>query len=221
MDLQRELRKRAKKGKAKLLQRYFREKLPFMGVMIPQIREISKMYYRENKNRAPKEVYSTASKLMNGRYHEEKNLALFILQLYNKHFDVVPFCEKHLSWFDNWDLTDMIGAGTIGRKALRDRRMIKKFYSWAKSKNLWTRRLAAVSTLPLIKDKNIEPTMKIAGMLAKDKEYMVQKGYAWTLKEAAVIDTGRVVKFLKEHNSPRLVVGIAKEKMPERVKKTV
>jgi 3-methyladenine DNA glycosylase AlkD len=221
MDLQKELRKRVKKGKAKLLQRYFREKLPFMGVMVPQIREIAKEYYREDKERKPSEVYKTATKLMRGRYHEEKNLALFILQLYNKQFDVVPFCERHLSWFDNWDLTDMIGAGTIGKKALKDKRMIKKFYAWAKSKNLWTRRLAAVSTLPLIKNKNIEPSMKIAKMLAKDKEYMVQKGYAWTLKEAATIDTGRVVKFLKKHNSPRLVVGIAKEKMPERVKRTL
>jgi 3-methyladenine DNA glycosylase AlkD len=221
MDLHRELRKRVKKGKAKLLQGYFREKMPFLGVMVPQVREIAKGYYREDKERKPNEVYKTVTGLMNGRYHEEKNLALFILQQYNKHFDVVPFCEKHLSWFDNWDLTDMIGAGTIGKKALRDKRMIKKFYTWAKSNNLWTRRLAAVSTLPLIKEKNIEPAMKIARMLAKDREYMVQKGYAWTLKEAAVIDTKRVVKFLKDHNSPRLVVNIAKEKMPERVKRTV
>jgi len=221
MDLQKELKKRVKKGKAKLLQRYFREKLPFMGVMVPQVREIAKKYYHEDKDRTPSEVYKTVSRLMNGGYHEEKNLALFILQQYNKQFDVVPFCEKHLSWFDNWDLTDMVGAGTFGKKALKDKKTVKKFYVWAKSRNLWTRRLAAVSTLSLIKNKDIEPTMKIAGILAKDKEVMVQKGYAWTLKEAAVIDTGRVVKFLKDHNSPRLVVNIAKEKMPERVKKMV
>jgi len=221
MDLQRELKKRVKRGKAKILQGYFKESQPFLGVMVPEIRGIAKLYYQENKERGRKEVFAAAEKLFKGGYHEEKNLALFILQQYNGHFDVVPFCEKHLSWFDNWDLTDMLGAGTIGKKALKDKKVIKKLYVWAKSKNLWTRRLAAVSTLPLIKEKNIEPAMKIAGMLAGDKEYMVQKGYAWTLKEAAVIDTGRVVKFLKEHNSPRLVVNIAKEKMPAKIKKAL
>ncbi len=219
MDLQREMRKKVKKGKAKLLQRYFREKLLFMGVMVPQIREIAKKYYQEDKDRKPNEVYKTVARLMNGRHHEEKNLALFILLQYNKHFDVLPFCEKHLSWFDNWDLTDIFGTGIIGKKAVKDKRVIKKLYKWARSRNLWIRRLAAVSTLPLIKEANIGPSMRIAGMLANDSEYMVQKGYAWTLKEAATIDLKRVVKFLKEHNSPRLVVNIAKEKMPAKVKK--
>lgn len=220
MDLQRELRKKVKKGKAKILQGYFKESQPFLGVMVPQIREIAKEYYCENKCRKPKEVFVAAEKLFKGRYHEEKNLALFILQEYDKHFDVLPFLERHLDYLDNWDYTDFFASDTVGWRLIGDRSLLKKLYKWAKSKNLWTRRVAVVSTIRLIKKKHdIGPTMKICEMLAKDEEIMVQKGYAWMLKEAATIDLRRVVKFLKDHNSPRLVVNIAKEKMPESVKR--
>jgi 3-methyladenine DNA glycosylase AlkD len=220
MDLRKELRRKIEPGKAEVLSGFFKERPLFLGVTAPNTRAIAWNYYAADRKRSQKEVYNTVAGLMKCRYHEEKNLGLFILEYYNNEFNVLPFCEKHLGWFDKWDFVDVLAIRIIGDKFIKDRRLLAKFRKWARSGNLWIRRLAVVSTLRFMKKKSdIGPTMQICEMLADDREIMVQKGYAWALKEAATIDLNRVVKFLKKHNSPRLVVNIAKEKMPEKVKK--
>ena len=57
---------------------------------------------------------------------------------------------------------------------------------WAKSKNMWMRRAAAVSLIiPAKKGLFLKDIFEIADILMMDKEDLVQKGYGWMLKEAS------------------------------------
>ncbi len=84
--------------------------------------------------------------------------------------------------------------------------------AWADSEDLWWRRTALVSTVPLnMKSRggtgDPERTLLICHRLAHDREPMVAKGLSWALRALIVHDRAGVRGFLKEHGEelPSLV----------------
>ena len=75
------------------------------------------------------------------------------------------------------------------------------------------RRIAIVSTLPLIKTGNIELTMKLAEEYIKDKEPYIQKATGWMLREAGKQKPEIVKRFiLKNMNMPPICFSYATER---------
>jgi 3-methyladenine DNA glycosylase AlkD len=72
---------------------------------------------------------------------------------------------------NNWDLVDLGCLHMTGRYLFDKRRNI--LYKLAKSKNLWERRTAIVSTCYFIRQGDIADTFKISEILVNDKEDLV------------------------------------------------
>ena len=89
-------------------------------------------------------------------------------------------------------------------------------YRLAKSRNLWERRIAIVSTLMLIRAGEIEDTFAIAKLLIADEHDLIHKAVGWMLREAGKQSTPALLSFLEQHHEhlPRTTLRYAIERFP-------
>lgn len=126
--------------------------------------------------------------------------------------------EELLVYLYDWNSTDCFGSFVSGvawrQGTLRDTD-IKR---WAKSPDLWTRRAALVSTVPLnlpargATAPKGEParTLAICDLLATDREDMIIKAESWALRVLAMRDPD-VVRAWVRTNEPRLAARVLRE----------
>ncbi len=186
----------------------------FLGVRTPQIRLIAKKYI---------DISTVDMKtIIKSKYHEERLLGLIILvNKYSKAKDekdrnqlykIYVSSFKHVN---NWDLVDVTCPHVIGKHLMNKERSI--LYSWAKSEDLWTKRIAIVSTHWFIRKNDLDDTFKIAEILLNDEHDLIHKAVGWMLREAGKRDLEKEEIFLKKHykNMPRTMLRYSIEKFPE------
>ena len=186
----------------------------FLGVRTPQIRSIAK------KNIS---ISTTEMKtLIKSKYHEERLLGLIILaNKYSKDKDekvrnqLYKIYVSSFKYVNNWDLVDVTCPHVIGKHLMDKERSI--LYSWARSEDLWTKRIAIVSTHWFIRKNDLDDTFKIAEILLNDEHDLIHKAVGWMLREAGKRDLEKEEIFLKKHykNMPRTMLRYSIEKFPE------
>ena len=126
---------------------------------------------------------------------------------------------KHTEYINNWDLVDS-SAGHIVGAYLADKDK-KPIYRLAGSKNLWERRIAAISTFPMIKANDFETALDVSRMLLTDGEDLIHKAVGWMLREIGKRDISVERDFLKKHYQvmPRTMLRYAIEKFSEEERK--
>lgn len=216
--IKRELKKLADPEKAQLLARYFKtskgdygEGDKFLGLVMPMLRAIAGKYYDQIS--IPETL-----KLLQGKFHEERMLALLILML--KYKKGAPATRKqifkaylaHTKFINNWDLVDVTCRDIVG--AYLSGRNRKMLYQLAKSKNLWEKRIAIISTFYFISKNDLTDSFKLAKILLNDKHDLIHKAVGWTLREAGKKNKTLLVRFLEENIShmPRTTLRYAIEK---------
>ncbi len=114
---------------------------------------------------------------------------------------------------NNWDLVDLGCLNLTGRYLFDKPRTI--LYKLARSKNVWERRSAIVSTTYFIRQDDTGDTFAIAEMLVNDKEDLVHKGTGWMLRFAGDKKPGQLLAFLDKHAArmPRTMLRYAIEKL--------
>ena len=114
---------------------------------------------------------------------------------------------------DSWTAVDTFACYLSG-PAWRERQVPDSLIAgWARSRNLWWRRAAVVSTVPLNNKArggqgDAIRTLAICNLVVDDREEMVVKALSWSLRELAKRDRRSVKNFLDEkhtHLSPRVV----------------
>ena len=83
---------------------------------------------------------------------------------------------------NNWDLCDL-GCLHMTGSYLFDKSR-SGLYKLAKSKNIWERRTAILSTCYFIRQGDLDDTFKIAEILVHDKEDLIHKATGWMLRFA-------------------------------------
>jgi 3-methyladenine DNA glycosylase AlkD len=102
--------------------------------------------------------------------------------------------HRHIN---NWDLVDVSCIYVVGGYLFDKPKKI--LYRLAKSKNMWERRTAIVSTAYFIKRGELEDAFKIAESLLKDKEDLIHKATGWMLRYAGDKDRAKLTAFLDKH----------------------
>ncbi len=219
-SLQKELRKFAKREKAKFLPGFFqigRDSYPkqdrFLGVSVPNCRTIAGEY----KDLSLEQL----EELLKTGYHEERLVALMILvnQFKNVPDVVCKLYLKNTKYINNWDLVDLSCYKIVGQYLTDRPRNI--LYKLAKSKDIWERRIAIVSTYTFIKMGQLEDTIKISEKLLGDRHDLIHKAVGWMLRELGKKDEKLLVSFLKKNYSklPRTTLRYAIEKFPENIRR--
>jgi 3-methyladenine DNA glycosylase AlkD len=215
-DLKKELAAAADPERARNLAWYFKTGKGqyghgdrFIGLTVPTLRRIAHRYVHL--------PLTDVAKLLASPIHEHRSAALEILvaqydrQKSNAIFD---FYLKHTKFVNNWDLVDGSAPYIAGQHLLTRPRKI--LYRLAKSRNLWERRIAIVSTSAFIRTGEIEDTFAIAKLLLADDHDLIHKAVGWILREAGKQSAPALLRFLKENYSalPRTTLRYAIERFP-------
>jgi 3-methyladenine DNA glycosylase AlkD len=214
-----ELRKLGDRERAKILRGFFKtgpggygEGDVFIGVTVPELRRLAK------KHDLP---VTAIRKLLRSPVHEERLLALFMLiRTYSK---AAPDLKKRIyelyiantRYINNWDLVDLSAHHIVG-DYLKERSR-KPLYRLAKSKSLWERRIAMLSTFRYIKENDFEDAVAVAEILLEDEEDLIHKAVGWMLREIGKRYIKTEEQFLKKHykKMPRTMLRYAIERFPE------
>jgi len=152
----------------------------FLGLTVPEQHTLA----REFKDLALEDTL----KLLSSEWHEERLIALFLLdakfkkgddKLRKKIYEV--YLKNIKQNVNNWDLVDSSASQIVGTYLIDKPRDI--LYKLAKSDNLWERRVAIVSTFAFIRDKDYKDALQIAEILLGDKHDLIHKAVGWVLRE--------------------------------------
>lgn len=231
-SLLKDLKREENKEKAKLLARFFKtgcgqygEGDLFLGITVPESRKIAIKYSELS--------FPDISELLKNKYHEVRLIALLILVHKYKTTSarpclaerkkVVDFYLKHTKYINNWDLVDLSASYIVGNY-LYSRTVLKRasprtvLFKLAKSKNIWERRIAIISTFAFIYKGESEWTLRIVKILIKDTHDLIQKACGWMLREVGKrVYKGDLMSFLDAYGTkmPRTMLRYAIERLPE------
>jgi 3-methyladenine DNA glycosylase AlkD len=180
----------------------------FIGVTVPQVRKVA----RGCRGMDPGEI----EVLLQSPIHEERLLALIVMvEAAKKEPTAIhTLYLRNIRFVNNWDLVDTSAPALVGAYLFdKPRRLLATL---AKSANLWERRIAIIATLSFIRHNQFDDTLKIAGMLLKDRHDLIHKATGWMLREVGNRDETVLQAFLAEHAArmPRTMLRYAIEKFP-------
>ena len=215
----RELEKRKNPEKAKFHSGYFKTGKGeygagdvFLGITVPEQRKVAHAYI----DLTLRDVRA----MLESKIHEHRFTALEILVAKYKKSDekekkkIVDFYLKNRKHINNWDLVDTSARFILGDFLLdKDKSVL---YKLAKSKRVWDRRIAIISTHRFIYEEKFENTLRIAKILIDDTHDLIHKAVGWMLREVGNKSLETEEKFLKKcaKNMPRTMLRYAIEKFP-------
>lgn len=167
----------------------------YVGITVPELRKFSKQYFK-NISKAD------LDKLITSKTHEYRLLALIMLHdKYKKAKDlekkeVVDYYINNLDYVNSWDLVDVSAYNILGDYLykIQDYSLL---YEYAKSSNLWYRRIAVVATNQMIKNNILDLTFSIVNILIQDPNDIIQKANGWMLRNCGVKDRDALTKYIK------------------------
>ena len=179
----------------------------FLGVTVPNIREVAKEY---------KDVsIDILKELIHSPWHEMRMCALIILVNNSKKSvtkETFDFYLSQTKYINNWDLVDLSAPQIVGQYLLDKER--DTLYELTKSELLWDNRIAIVSTLTFIRNNDLDDTYKLSLKMMNHKHDLMHKSIGWMLREAGKRDEKRLYDFVMEHKSvmPRTMLRYSIEK---------
>jgi 3-methyladenine DNA glycosylase AlkD len=182
-----------------------------VGVRVPDARAIARRF-------AEIPIGSIVT-LLRSPIHEERLIALLILvQRFETGDDemrerIVRVYLDNTAHVNNWDLVDTSAPAIVGgHLSDRPRTPLRRL---ARSKSVWERRIAIVSTLSFIRAGEYDETFRLARLLLRDEHDLIRKAVGWMLREVGKRDRPRLLAFLEchAHEMPRVMLRYAVERL--------
>jgi len=223
-DIRKKIESEKNPKQAVILQRFFKtgkgeygEGDVFYGIKVPVQRTIAKMFNDLSLD--------DLKELIHSKIHEERLIAAFILIDQYKKGDekkkktVFDFYLRNRKGINNWDLVDLSAPKIVGEHLLNKEKDL--LYKFARSKDLWEKRIAILSTHTFIREHFFEDTVNISEILLQDKDDLIHKAVGWMLREIGNRDMQVEEEFLVKHykKMPRTMLRYAIEKFPEKKRK--
>lgn len=222
--IRKELKKNSDEKTKASGKRFFKEAVKLYGVKSAIVSKIAREYFQQIKDKSKPEIFNLCEALWQSGYMEESFVACHWSYRIHKQYEPQDFriferwTDKYIS---NWASCDTFCNHAIGSFVEMYPEYLSRLLIWAKSKNRWVRRAAAVSLIvPGKQGKFLPEIFQIADMLLLDEDDLVQKGYGWMLKVASQAHQKKVFDYVMKHKDvmPRTALRYAIEKMPQELK---
>jgi len=191
----------------------------FLGVTVPALRKIALRY----KSLSLDEL----QRLLESKEHEYRAAALEILVAQHRHGDeavrkdILKMYLRNTRYINNWDLVDLsCGEIVCGHLKVGSTKLLDRL---AKSKSMWERRIAMISTMALVRQGDVEDALRVAEMLLDDQHDLIHKAVGWVLRVVGDQDRVALLEFLKQHYErvPRTALRYAIEHFSEQERKAI
>ncbi len=222
--LRKDLSRRSDPKRAAVLQRFFKtgpgeyaEGDRFLGITLPVMRSTVKSHLTL--------PLSQAKRLLCSKYHEERMAALLILVSQFKKGDealrkkIFSLYTSNTGYINNWDLIDLTAPHIVGAY-LKDKPK-DLLYEFARSKDLWKKRISILATFAYIYKGEAKETLKISRILLNDEHDLIHKAVGWMLREVGKRCSQKTEEeFLKKYykKMPRTMLRYAIERFPEKLR---
>ena len=201
------------------VQRFFRDEIQSRGWYTGELRKLARRFSKVIcREEGFEYLVQIADNLFHGDVLEEKVLAVLLLQPSVGDCTAAHF-KLFESWLDRvstWADHDALVQYLIGPMMVADPRRVRRVFVWARSRNRWRRRAAAVALLRGTNQGMFwEEVQQITKALLEDGDDMVQKGLGWLLRETARYDGPHTMPLLMSirERAPRLVLRTACERL--------
>jgi 3-methyladenine DNA glycosylase AlkD len=168
------------------------------------LRNVRKEFTRRLRDEVPERMIELAKALI--REHGVPNFISYELIEYHKETakritdpEIVDLSRDLNSW---WTVDAF--ACSLSGVAWRNHQVSQDLiHNWARSDNVWIRRAALASTIPLnnrTRGGAGDPirTLAVCELLATDREPMIYKALSWALRELSKRDAASVFQFMNE-----------------------
>ncbi len=196
----RELAENSNPGRAEKEKSYLKSPFKFFGVGMPFIGGIARGFRKANRDVDKRFLFELVMRLWKSDYHDEKTLAIKLLEQYSEHLDYesMPMLERMLSESTGWDHVDGIANHLVDSVLRKDRRAYQYLRRWSKSENFWMRRASLISQIMLFREGGGDKELffRNAERMIGEKEFFIRKAIGWTLREMSKADPEGVFRFL-------------------------
>ena len=206
---------------------YLKSPYKFFGVPVPFMEKMAKDFKRENKDIDKKSVFELAERLWDSEYHQEKTLAIKLLQQFSEHLDYesMPMLERMLSESTGWDHVDGISTHLVEAVLRKDRKAYGYLKKWSKSENFWMRRASLISQILLFREGNGDKELffSFAERMIGEKEFFIRKAIGWGLRDMSKVYPDAVFGFLMKFKGKAsgLTLREGSKRLPESKRKTL
>ena len=213
--LKRPLKRLGNKQFSEDIKTFIKSSHDFYSEKVPELKTLAKRLHQEH---TLKKFYPVFNKLWNSGYQGEKSLAIYALKLYKNEFNPTTwkFIKPKSKDIKSWSNADSFAKEILGNILLKIPSLNKEILKLSKSKNLWFKRMAIMSTFPLIKHKqNTKLAIHIAENYLKEPHKEIQKAIGLTINQISIHKPEIAKKFILKHNLKDSTFKIATEKIKE------
>lgn len=191
----------------------------FIGVTVPDQRKVAKEFFAKISLKELEELLSS-------KIHEHRHCALLMLvSKFEKSKDlkekeeIVHFYLKNKKYINNWDLVDSSCYKILGRYCFENKEEVI-LIQLAEEENLWSKRIAVVSTMFHVKKNSFDLMKKLVIINLNHEHDLMHKANGWLLREMGNKERQELLDFLEVHyqKMPRTTLRYAIEKFDEKLR---
>ena len=184
------------------MSRYMKERFPFYGVKTPQRRALAAAFIAEHGLPQGEALKALCRACFDSEYRELHYFVGDALSKKLKTLDVsfLDVFEDLIGQHSWWDSVDFLAPKLAGGLFLRFPDQIAPYTDrWIESDNFWYQRAAIIFQLGYKQKTDAQRLFKNVLRRADSKEFFVQKGAGWALREYSKTDTVAVESFVQGH----------------------
>lgn len=180
------------------IKKYIKSSHSFYETRAPELKVLAKRLHEEY---SLKEFYEVFNKFWISGIARRMSLAIYTLQLYKEDFDLITwkFIKQKLKEIKSWDKIDGIALNIIGKILLKNPEIGGEIIKFARGKNIWLKRAAIISTIPLIKERDFRLVLEIVNEHLYDRGEYTQKAIGMALKEIGDQKPEVLKRFIKDN----------------------
>lgn len=203
-DLDLALRQAAKAENVEPMQNYMKNLFSYYGVRSPERRkifaEIFKKWGLPSKETYKEQVLAMMNHPKREMHYSAIDLAIKCQKKYST-ADDEPFIHELLCTNSWWDSVDGIAPNILGFHLKKYPTQVKNVMeTYKKTDNIWLHRSCILFQLKYKKDTDKELLFDLCKHFGSSKEFFIQKGMGWALREYAKVNKQLVYEFVE--NTP-------------------